>query len=102
MVLSIYGMSLVCFCIPSQGNKTQGIHQHRMKWNFMSDSFYYSHIELTKMFKKKVFIEFYTNFTAENLPMLERHLWRYRVTSMSQPIKNTFMHYFIAIFKKRD
>ena len=61
-------------------------HKYRMKWKFISDSFYHM-LNSQKRKKNTVLSSFITNFTAENAPTSGRYLWRHRRTATSKPIK---------------
>ena len=60
---------VVCFYIPeplARGYKTHNeFHKYRMKWKFISDSFYHM-LNSQKRKKNTILSSFITDFTAEN------------------------------------
>ena len=71
---------VVCFYIPeplASGYKTHNeFHKYRMKWKFISDSFYHM-LNKQKRKKTSVLSSFTTDFTAEKAPPSGRYLWRH-------------------------
>ena len=65
----------VCFYIPeplARGYKTHNeFHNYRMKWKFISDSFYHM-LNSQKRKKNTILSSFITDFTAENAPTSAR------------------------------
>ena len=54
----------------ARGYKTHNeFHKYRIKWKFISDSFYH----MFKSKKNAFLLSFITDFTAENAPMSERY-----------------------------
>ena len=66
---------VVCFYIPeplARGYKTHNeFHKYRMKWKFISDSFYHM-LNSQKCKKNTILSSFITDFTAENAPTSAR------------------------------
>ena len=66
---------VVCFYIPeplARGYKTHNeFHKYRMKWKFISDSFYHM-FNSQKRKKNTILSHFITDFTAENAPTSAR------------------------------
>ena len=62
---------VVCFYILeplARGYKTRNeFHKYRMKWKFISDSFYHK-LNASKRKKNTDLLSFLTDFTAENAP----------------------------------
>ena len=83
----IYETSFV-FYIPeplAKGYKTHNkCHKYRMKWKFITDSFYHM-FNPQKREKNRGF--FFTDFTAKNATTSGRYLWCHRRTATFQPIK---------------
>ena len=81
---------VVCFYIAeplAREYKTHNeFHKYRMKWKFISDSFYHL-LNSQERKKNTVSSSFITDFTAENAPTSGRYIWRHRRTATSQPIK---------------
>ena len=66
---------VVCFYIPeplARGYKTHNeFHKYRMKWKFISDSFYHM-LNSQKRKKNTILSSFITDLTAENAPTSAR------------------------------
>ena len=86
---------VVCFYIPeplARWYKTHNeFHKYRMKWKFISDSFYHM-LKSQKRKKNTVLSSFIADFTAENAPTSGRYLWRHRRTATSQKCVPALCH----------
>ena len=85
---TVFMKRVLCFYIPeplAKGYKTHNeCHKYRMKWKFITDSFYHMFNPQKREKNRGVF---FTDFTAKSATTSGRYLWCHRRTATFQPIK---------------